>query len=199
MISYFAPDLTHFSLAMTEFSPNDKYLWETLQILAKMKHLTDLELDLSQPGRPKDIKDLFPLFAKLTNLRVRGDWYDGADTLDPFPNGATPWKLKNLYIDSISKSFFPYSQNLERVTLALSLTIYDSTDLSGFKNAIIMQLQQLPRLNTIVIHVMVADGLIQSEFVMRKEDESMWRCSRFPSLPNNYPGLIPLQDLFNLM
>lgn len=114
------PNLVHFSLAMVIQGPSDDQLSLLFKLLGKMPMLEAVEIILSARTRLVAIEQLFPLFAKLKELKIAGRWYTGTPTLGPVSDNIEPWKLQDLKIDRFDISFLPYCPALKELTLDLN-------------------------------------------------------------------------------
>ncbi|KAF9903080.1 hypothetical protein EC991_004254 [Linnemannia zychae] len=187
---------------MTEITTNDTHLWSTLWILARLRSLSELELELHQVKCIKAIEEFFPLFAKLTVLKIRGHWYSGANTLFSNSDEVIPWRLKELDIDRIDKSFLPYCPDLEHLTLAFNTSSeYEYADRSEFKATILEQLQGLSKLHTIVIRDLPFDDELGVRHRLSKceGDDNRWSYITLTEDEQGFrPVFVTLQELFSL-
>ncbi|KAF9147016.1 hypothetical protein BG015_011411 [Linnemannia schmuckeri] len=108
-------NLVRFSLVMWGRGPSDYILSLILKLLYEMPRLEAVEINLER-RRLFPIKRHFPLFAKLKEIRIEGDWYRGVKTVGPAPDKIMPWKLQHLTIDCLDMSFFRYCPNLEKLS-----------------------------------------------------------------------------------
>lgn len=193
-------NLTHFSLVMVLQGIDDYILSSILYLLQDLEHLSELEIDVPRQGLAIPIKKHLPLFAQLEELKIRGNWYSGVETLGPVSFESIPWKLRRLAIDRIDMSFFRFCAQLEHLTFRDHLYKHQgSSQNPEIKSVIVEQLQGLPRLNTVVVDLYFGAAGYAGKTIVRVEgSETQWTLSCTDSEKPVNQSIFTLRNVFAL-
>jgi hypothetical protein len=126
----------------------DDYILSSIpHLLQDLDYLSEFEVDIPRQGLAISIRKYLPLFAKMEQLKIGGNWYSGVETLETMSIEVIPWKLQRLAIDRINMSFLPFCPQLEQLTFSHSLSRVENFQRLKVKKGIVVQLQGLSRLN----------------------------------------------------
>ncbi|KAF9079976.1 hypothetical protein BGX23_002878 [Mortierella sp. AD031] len=170
-----APNLTVLSLRMESHGP-DSSLFEAVRGL---QHLKILKIDMPERDDLVPIETMFPLFARLDELRLEGYWYQReVDPQLPLLADEPLWRIKRLTIDLLDMPLLRRCPDLEHLRLlpptlslkgkmravwdTLALLLLESTSLKGLifyslskKRCYCFKVQDPRRVNTLKPHRML--------------------------------------------
>ncbi|KAG0279900.1 hypothetical protein BGZ96_001774 [Linnemannia gamsii] len=209
------PNLVHFSLAMVIQGPSDDQLSLLFKLLEKMPMLEAVEIILSARTHLVAIEQLFPLFAKLKELKIAGRWYTGTPTLGPVSDNIKPWKLQDLKIDRFDISFLPYCPMVKDLTLDLNGIKESNRPVNPLlRKKILDQVHGLSKLDAVTLSMHCFGQVDVQKFVKHdsnpadKSEVVRWKYTpRFITAPQwsvrkkkpDSPSLFTLEDIFALV
>ncbi|KAG9072899.1 hypothetical protein KI688_000680 [Linnemannia hyalina] len=199
------PNLTSLSLAMATHGIEGYIISSILHLLQQLEHLVTLEVDIPRQGSVTPIEQHFPLFAKLEELKIPGDWYSG-ETIRTLETAAavttentTLWKLRRLEIDRIDISFFRQCPQLEHVTLSNPTWRCMVLEDSAVKEVIVGQLQRLLGLKSMVVYMSFGRRKHMPKIMKVEGNEMMWTHEAlFPGDSAVGQDVFSLRDVFGL-
>ncbi|KAG0303498.1 hypothetical protein BGZ97_001871 [Linnemannia gamsii] len=115
------------------------------------------------------VEELFPLFSRLEELNIRGNWYRELD-----PEGRrfctyAPWSLKRFTIDHVRIHYFlrHCRSTLEEMTFKRPMVKWSRRG-SGYRERMLLELLGMPKLKVIIV-----SGIKGSDPVEYRTDDAM--------------------------
>ncbi|KAF9136583.1 hypothetical protein BG015_003088 [Linnemannia schmuckeri] len=145
------PQLSRLSLIITSETLYHNSVLDVLKV-SNLPHLHYLRLHLSFSYSPLAVEELFPLFSRLAERNVRGNWYHDLDTHGRRFSTYAPWKLKRFTIDHVQTRYFlrHCPSTLEEMTFRRPMAKWSQRG-AGYRERMLQQLLDMPRLKMITV------------------------------------------------
>ncbi|KAK5828958.1 hypothetical protein F5H01DRAFT_360824 [Linnemannia elongata] len=142
--------LNRLNLTITSHRLYHNSVLDVLKV-SNLPHLRYLRLFMSFNFSPLSIEELFPLFSRLDEIIIRGNWYRELDPLRRrFPTNA-PWRLKRFTIDHVQIQFFlKHCPSLEEMTFRRPMVKWSRRG-GGYRERMLQQLLDMPRFKAITV------------------------------------------------